>query len=97
MDGLLKLHVGTASVPNGGAAGFATFADQYVALHESITYVFIFLERHQSNIRKVNIKPADIWVSKIGLRSAPILLGVQHLSETHLGDLSKRHRWPAVN
>jgi hypothetical protein len=95
MNGFLKFDVWQSSVPDRRAASLATFANEDIAFLQTVPLEFVVLEGHLLEVRRVDFKPTDIRVAKIGERSPLVLLRVEHLSQASICHLSKAYRTPA--
>src|SRR5688500_11250056 len=95
MDRFLELHAGHTTIPDCGTTSLAAFTDENIAFEKPVAILLVVLEGHHLKIRRVHIEPADIRISKIGLKSAFVLLCVEHFSETHFGYLAENDARPS--
>jgi hypothetical protein len=85
VDGFLKLQVGHSPIPNSSATSFATFTHYNVTCFQPEAILLVILERHQLQVRRIDLKPPHIWISKVRHWPPFVFLCIEHFSETLFG------------
>ena len=89
MQSFLKFHIRYLIFPYSAPPRLPAFADENVAITQSISLFFTFLKFHFREIVKTETAPSNIDICEIRLILALVLRLIKHLSQADIRNIAK--------
>jgi len=89
MQSFLKFYIRYLIFPYRAPSRLPTFADENVAVTQTISFFFTFLKSHFREIFKIKTTPSNIDICEIRLILALVLSLIKHLSQADIRYISK--------